>query len=200
MKATIRVVPAVLLALCASAFPGVRLGAAPPSLVTPDDPALGPASAPVTVVMFCDFQCPHCARTRQAVGAALQKRPQDVRFVYRDFPIERTHPLAPLLAEAAACAGDQGRYWEMWERLFAGQASLDARALPRHARALGLNAAVFDQCLTSRRHRGGWLADHRDGEALGVSGTPTLFINGQRVEGALGPEELDRRIASVLGR
>jgi protein-disulfide isomerase len=173
---------------------------AAPELVTPDDPSLGPAGAPVTLVMFCDFQCPHCARTRLAVDAVLQKRPQDVRFVYRDFPIERIHPLAPLLAEAAACAQDQGRYWEMWARLFDGQATLDAQALPRHARALGLNTTAFDQCLAARRHRGDGLVDRRDGEALGVSGTPTLFINGQRVEGVLSPAELDRQISAVLGR
>jgi protein-disulfide isomerase len=173
-----------------------RAPAEGPALVTAEDPSLGPADAPVTLVMFCDFECPHCGRSREAVTAVAQRR-RDVRVVYRDFPIVRAHPQAGLAAEAAACAQDQGRYWQMWERLFDNQGHLDPSSLRRYAQAIGLNGTAFDECLASGRHRAGWLADRRDGEALGVVGTPTFFLNGRRLEGELTAAGLEAQIARL---
>ena len=167
-----------------------------PALFTPEDPARGPLDAPVTLVLFCDFECPHCNKVRRVVTAVANRR-GDVRVVSRDFPIERAHPFAALAAEAAACAQDQGRYWEMWERLFDNQGNLAAPALRRHGRAVGLNGTAFDECLASRRHRTGWQADRRDGQALGVSGTPTFFINGQRFEGEVTAQDLEAQITHL---
>jgi protein-disulfide isomerase len=161
-----------------------------------NDPTRGPADAPVTLVMFCDFQCPECGRSGEAVSEVLGRR-SDVRLVYRDFPIEHSHPLAALAAEAAACAQDQGRYWEMWDRLYANPQSLDGPSLRRHARAVGLNGTLFDECLSSSRHRAEWQADRKEGLEAGVTGTPAFFINGQKFEGEVTADELEQLIAGA---
>ncbi|MGH9887815.1 MAG: DsbA family protein [bacterium] len=160
------------------------------------DPTRGPADAPVTVVMFCDFQCPECGRSGEAVSVVLGRR-SDVRLVYRDFPIDHTHPFAALAAEAAACAQDQGRYWQMWDRLYANQQSLDGPSLRRHARAVGLNGTLFDECLASGRHRAEWQEDRKEGLEAGVTGTPAFFINGQKFEGEMTADELEQLIAGA---
>jgi protein-disulfide isomerase len=99
-----------------------------------------------------------------------------VRYVQRDFPIESIHKDAFKAAEAARCAGDQGKYWEMHDRLFANQQALGLKDLPQHAEALGLDASRFQQCVESGKYASAVRKDLADGQAAGVTGTPTFFL------------------------
>jgi protein-disulfide isomerase len=146
-------------------------------------PSKGPADAPVTIVEFSDFQCPFCARVEPTVAQLLSTYPGKIRLVYRDFPLPN-HGDAPKAAEAAHCADDQGKYWEMHERLFANQDKLKVPDLKTHARALGLDGTKFDQCLDSGVKAKLVDENRKAGDEAGVSGTPAFFINGRPLSGA----------------
>lgn len=119
--------------------------------------------------------------------------------MFKDFPLAN-HPQAPKAAEAAHCAGEQGKYWEMHDRLFANQQALNVPALKQHAAALGLEAAAFNQCLDSGKHAESIRADLEYGERMGVQSTPTIFINGRPVVGAQPYEYFVAVIEEELGR
>jgi len=106
-----------------------------------------------------------------------------VKIVYKDFPLPN-HQFAMKAAEAAQCAGDQNKYWEMHDRMFADQRKLDVPSLKASAAALGLNAATFDQCLDSGKFAGQIKEDMEQGSKLGVNSTPSLFVNGRPIIGA----------------
>ena len=162
----------------------VRVLLEPPRAVvgTSDAPARGPADAPVTIVVFSDFQCPFC----RAVAATLRRVETvyagRVRVVFRDFPLGM-HPDAPKAAEAARCAGDQGRFWAMHDALFS-RAGVTAADLRQHAGAIGLDLEQFAACLERGDHAAAWRADRAAGQRLGVTATPTLFVNGRLLAGA----------------
>lgn len=165
---------------------GARILLDPPRqavTVNPDDPVRGPADAPITIIEYSDYQCPFCARVTPTLAELRKTYGDKVRIVFKDFPLPN-HPEAPKAAEAAHCAGDQGKYWEMHDRLFANQRALQVPALKQHAASLGLDMEAFSQCLDSGKHAARVEADLREGEALGVNSTPTLFINGRPVMGA----------------
>jgi len=103
--------------------------------------------------------------------------------VFKDFPLPN-HAQAPKAAEAAHCAGEQGKYWEMHDRIFANQAAMGVPALKQHAAALGLNTGTFDQCLDSSKYADIIAEDVKLGETLGVQSTPTIYINGRAILGA----------------
>lgn len=171
--------------------------------ITSDDPARGPKDAPVTIVEFSEYQCPFCARVTPTLKALEQKYPGKVRIVYKDFPLQN-HLQAPKAAEAAHCAGDQGKYWELHDRMFANQQQLQVPELKKHAAALGLDQAAFDQCLDSGKHAARVQEDVVLGNAMGVSSTPTLYINGRVVTGAQ-PQQvfesiIDEELARTPGR
>ena len=148
------------------------------------EPMRGRADAPVTVVMFCDFQCPRCAEAVPVVDKLSSTYPSDMRLVYRHFPIERMHANAGRAAEASVCALEQGRFWDMYRSMMANQSELDLSGLIRQAGDLGLDSPIFARCLESGRHRASWNRDQKDGVALGVAGTPTFFVNGTLIEGS----------------
>ena len=148
-----------------------------------DDPSMGPANAPVTIVEFSDFQCPYCKLSVPTVKEILAKYPDKVKVVYRDYP-GPTHPHAPEAAEAAQCAGDQGKFWEYHDSLFDHQASAIGWNFSELAKEIGLNQDTFASCLKSRRYREEVAKDLRDGLKLGVTSTPTFFINGRPLVGA----------------
>ena len=147
------------------------------------DPVRGPAAAPVTIIEYSDFQCPFCARVNPTLDRIRQAYGDKVRVVFKDFPLPN-HAEAPKAAEAAHCAGDQGRFWEMHDRIFANQQAMQVPALKQHAASLGLDAGTFDQCLESGKHASRVADNLKAGEALGVSSTPTLYVNGRPVLGA----------------
>jgi len=176
---------------------------------TGDGPALGRADAPVTIVEFSDYQCPFCQRFAATTLPALKQDYIDagkVRYVFRDYPIANLHPSAHRAAEAAYCAGEQGKYWEMHDILFQNQHALEPPRLAGHARALGLDEAAFQRCVASGRNASRVDRGIADGAAAGVQGTPGFVIGrtrggdtieGTALRGAL-PLETFRQIIEQL--
>ena len=180
---------------------GVEIALKPPRIeVAADGPSKGPPSAPITIVMFSDFQCPYCSRAEETVGKVMKAYDGKVRVVFRDFPLP-IHPQAEKAAEAAHCAGDQGKYWEMHEKLFANQKALEPAALKGYAKELGLDQAKFDKCLESGDKAKVVEANRKAGEKVGVTGTPAFFVNGLQLTGAQPFEEfktiIDGELATV---
>ena len=150
-------------------------------------PVLGQGTARVTIVEFSDYQCPFCRRHSSQVLPELVKEyvtTGKVRYVFRDFPIASLHPQAHRLHEAAHCAGDQGRYWPMHDRLFADSQRTESKELVAHARALGLDEGRFDRCLTDGVHAAVVRQAVADGENARVRGTPTFFVGRTEPDGA----------------
>jgi protein-disulfide isomerase len=143
----------------------------------------GVPEAPVVIVEFSDFQCPYCRKTLSELEKVRTAYPKEVRLVYRHFPIDRLHPQAQLTAQAAECAGAAGRFWEYHDRLF-NQLDLSPQRLKELAEELGLDLPTFEQCLNSEWVRTRVAQDVEAGTRVGVSGTPTFFINGRLLVGA----------------
>lgn len=148
---------------------------------TDDDPARGRATAPVTVVMFTDFQCPACSATHPVLQKVLAEYGDKVRFVVRDFPLTQIHNNAFIAAQAAGAAAAQGKFFEYTELLYKNQDSLDTASLKRFAAETGLNQKQFDADLDSGRFADEVKRDMQDGNAYGINGTPTIFVNGVKV-------------------
>jgi len=155
----------------------------PRQTVEAKGPAKGPEKAPVVIVEFSDFECPYCSRAESTIAEVIRAYPDKIRLVYRDFPLPM-HANAPKAAEAAKCAGDQGKYWDMHAKLFANQRALDAKALKGYAKELNLDQAKFDKCLDSGEKTKLVEEDHKAGGELGVTGTPAFFVNGMLLSGA----------------
>jgi protein-disulfide isomerase len=150
-----------------------------------DDPYLGPEDAPVTIIMFSDYQCVYCQKWyAQTLKPLLNNYPDQIRFVYRDFPLSSIHPSATAAAEAANCAGDQNKYWAFFDELFTSTETLGDQAIQNHAIAIGLDMDPFNQCLTSHKYQSEVEADFSYAANLGVQSTPTFFVNGLAVVGA----------------
>ena len=148
------------------------------------DPALGPATAPVTLVEFSDFQCPFCQRVEPTLKRLRETYGDKLRIVWKDFPLTQIHPQAFKAGEAGHCAGEQGKYWEYHDRLFANQQALMPADLKKHASDQGLDAAKFASCLDSSKYGERVRDGVSAGTLLGVNSTPTIFINGRRLSGA----------------
>jgi protein-disulfide isomerase len=146
-------------------------------------PVRGNPKAPVTILEFSDFQCPFCVRARPTVSRVREAYGYKVRWVFRHFPLD-FHAQAEKAGEAAACAGDQGKFWEMHDLLWSNTAKLQVPDLKAHAATLGLDAAAFGECLDSGRHGGLVSGDLEAGQGYGVSGTPAFFVNGRPLVGA----------------
>ncbi|MCG8419056.1 MAG: thioredoxin domain-containing protein [Proteobacteria bacterium] len=143
---------------------------------------VGPADALVTVVVFSDFECPFCAKLEPILSAMRAEFPDDVRIVIRHLPL-RMHRNAQLAAEAVAAAAAQDKMWAMHERIFARATNLTRLDLERHASAIGLDMRQFRAALSDRKYLDAISADAAAANAMGVTGTPTLFINGTPVRG-----------------
>jgi protein-disulfide isomerase len=153
-------------------------------IATEGHPAKGPADALVTIVEFSDFECPFCKTVVPTLEQITQKYGKEVRLVFRQFPLTSIHPNAQKAAEAALCANEQGKFWEMHDAMFKDQKALAVPALKTTAGGLGIDQAKFDQCLDSGRLAQRVKEDERAGALVGVSGTPALFINGRSFSGA----------------
>jgi len=163
-------------------------------------PARGPATAPVTIVEFSDFHCPFCRRAQATLKQVLAKYPTGVRLVYRDIPLDRLHPEARKAAEAARCANDQGKFWEFHDQVYAGPTDASAATLKALAEQAGLDQARFDQCVAGGAHKSSVQADAEYGRSLGITGTPSFFINGRFLDGAQPLEVFARIIDDELDR
>ncbi|MDP3238692.1 MAG: DsbA family protein [Myxococcales bacterium] len=171
----------------------------PRKIIDASGPGRGPANARVTIVEFADFQCPYCSKASDVVKKVAAEYPGQVRIVFRHFPLAN-HPLAPRAAEASACANEQGKFWEYHDHLFANPRELEETALKAHAVTLGLDVKPFVDCLESGRMKAVVDKDKKDGEALGVNGTPAFFVNGLPMAGAQPEEAFRRAIDRELGR
>jgi len=150
----------------------------------------GPPAAPVTLVEYGDYECPHCKRAYPIVKEIRGRMGSRLRFVFRNFPLRESHPHAQHAAEAAESAGAQGRFWEMHDRLFERQFALDDESLVEYAGDLGLDVQRFRKDLTAGAYAPRVREDFRSGVTSGVNGTPTFFINESRHDGAWDPEPL----------
>lgn len=155
--------------------------------VEADDPVLGAADAPVTIVEFSDLECPYCQRHHQLTFPQLKQQYIDtgkVRYVFKHFPLIQIHPHARPAAEISQCANAQGKFWEFADKAFANQKALTDPDLQRYATEVGVDAATLQDCLANATTAQIVSADQQAGVAAGVTGTPGFFINGQRLEGA----------------
>jgi protein-disulfide isomerase len=149
------------------------------------NPSLGPATAPITIIEFSDYQCPYCSQWyNQVYQRLMQTYPDKIRFVYRDFPLNNIHSEAEAAAEAADCAGEQGRYYDYHDKLFSGEVDLSSAAYTQYAQELGLNQVKFKDCMSSQRFKNEVTTDYQSATKLGVRSTPTFFINGIILIGA----------------
>ncbi|PYM41006.1 MAG: disulfide bond formation protein DsbA [Candidatus Rokuibacteriota bacterium] len=142
-------------------------------------PSQGSDTAVLTLVEFSDYQCPFCGLYVRETSSQIRRdyvETGKLKYVFRNFPLEAIHGDAFKAAEAAHCAGEQGKYWEMHDRLFANQRALGGAQLPVHAQALGLTAQAFGECLDSGKYAAEIRKDLEDGQKAGVRGTPTFFL------------------------
>jgi protein-disulfide isomerase len=153
-------------------------------VATAGHPSRGPANAPVTLVEFADFECPFCGGLFPTLKLIEESYGDKLRVVYRQFPLTSIHPNAQKSAEASLCALEQQKFWEYHDSLFQNQRELGIDALKRRAAALGLETEVFNTCLDSGKHAETIRNDRAEAQQLGVSGTPTVFVNGRLVTGA----------------
>ena len=149
------------------------------------NPAIGPENAPITLVEFSDYQCPFCIQWYKDVYPRLQNDYKDkIRFVHRDFPLYAIHPDSLSAAEAADCAGEQNTYWPYHDALYSGKYGLGTAAYEKYASDLGLNLDQFNKCVSDQRYKTKVDANVNFGANLGVSSTPTFFLNGMAIVGA----------------
>lgn len=163
----------------------VEISLEPPRIAveTGDNPSIGPKNAPVTIIEFTDYECPFCGRVRATVTQVIDKYKGKVRYVLRDYPLP-FHGNAKKASEAAHCAGDQGKYWDLSKILFQNQRTLGVSELKGYAKDVGLNQAKFDKCLDSGKHAKKVEDNLNYGGKVGVNGTPAFFINGISFSGA----------------
>lgn len=169
-------------------------------IATAGYPSKGPASAPVVIVEFSDFECPFCGRLFPILKAVEQNYPDKVRIVYRQFPLTSIHPRAQKAAEASLCANEQKKFWEFHDSMFADQSDLTVDALKRRAVQLKLDAAAFNSCLDSGRQAAAVKTDADEGAKAGVTGTPAMFINGRLLAGVAPYADIREIIEDELQR
>jgi len=169
--------------------------------VSDDDYIRGDKDAPVTLVEYSDFECSFCAKHFDTMEQVLSEYKGKVRLVYRHFPLS-FHVNAQKAAEAAECAGDQGKFWEMHDEIFDanGAGTMSVEKWKSVASSLGLNTSTFNDCLDSGEYASKIASHMRSGGAAGVQGTPATFVNGELVSGALPYESFKQIIDAVLAQ
>lgn len=196
-----------------AATPPAPTPAAPPAPVAPPAPA-GPVNivvtdsdhirglkdAKVTIVEWSDFQCPFCSRFHPSLQQALREYPNDVRWVYRHFPLESIHPNARPAAEASECAAEQGKFWEYGDKLFERQTELGPDLYAKLAKELGLDTAKFGACVKDRKYQQRVRDDEQAGLTVGVQGTPGSFVNGVELPGAVPYVQVKAAIDAALAK
>ena len=163
-------------------------------------PSKGSDKAPVTIVKFEDFECPYCKRVQPSLTAVLKQYDGKVRLVHKDLPLEAIHPKAQLAAEAARCAGEQGKFWQYHDALYENAPKFTPPELKSYAKTIGLTATSFEQCLDGRKYKAAVQKDLAEGAKLGLTGTPSFFINGREISGALPVESFAAIIDEELAQ
>lgn len=165
-----------------------------------DDPFLGDENAPITIIEFSDFECPYCTRFHvETFPQLMEKYGDQIKFVYRDFPLSSIHPEAFPSAEAANCAKEQEKYWEFHGKLFdGGPSNLSSEMYLIYAEEIGLNMESFQECVEEHRYQREVQVDFDYAVSLGVNSTPTFFINGLPLIGAQPFEVFEQIILAEL--
>jgi protein-disulfide isomerase len=158
-----------------------------------DAPSFGPADAKVTLVEYSDFECPYCSKAAETANKIKEKYGDKVRLVFRQFPLS-FHQNAMPAAQASLAAGEQGKFWEMHDKMFANQRALGREELDKYAAELGLDMAKFKAAMDSGKFKDQVDADQKLGESVGVQGTPSMFIGAERIEN---PADFDSVAAAI---
>lgn len=164
-----------------------------------DAPGFGKADAKVTVVVYSDFECPFCVKAMATEKALKEKFGDKIRLVFRQFPLS-FHPNAKLAAEASLAAHAQGKFWEFHEKLFENQRALERDSLVKYAKEIGLDVARFEKELDDSKHEAQVEADMKLAEEVGVSGTPTMLVNGRRVGNPTDPGAVSKMVDEELAK
>jgi len=163
-------------------------------------PSKGPDDAPVTIVKFEDYQCPFCREIQPILRELLSRYGGKIRLVHKDLPLDAIHPQAHQAAEAARCADEQGKFWIYHDALYANAPEASLERLKNYAKEVGLDVKAFDHCLGSGKFKPAVQRDLMDGAQLGVTGTPTLFINGREISGNQPLETLTAVLDEEIGQ
>jgi protein-disulfide isomerase len=156
---------------------------------------IGSSKPKITIVEFADFECPYCKQSYATLREAALTYKNVVKLIFRDYPV---HENSLDLAMAARCAGEQGLFWPMHDKLFANQGNLTAEKALKLAIQTGVNKDKYSSCIATKKYQAKLEKDYSDAETLGVSGTPTLFINGYKIEGDVPSETLRQIIENLL--
>ncbi len=190
-----------LMELAAAAPPPAAAGAAAPAakvdIVPGNAPIKGPANAPVTIIAFSDFQCPFCSRVVPTLKQIEDTYKGKVRIAFRNFPLG-FHDKAQLAAEASLAANEQGKFWQMHDKLFENQQQLDRPSLEKYAADLGLNMGKFKAALDSGKFKDQVAKDTAQGTSVGITGTPSFVVNGELLVGAQPFEKFKTAIDGAL--
>jgi protein-disulfide isomerase len=166
---------------------------------TGTSPSKGAQSAPVTLVMFQDFQCPYSLRSQATIQQIMDAYPGKIKAVFKNFPLP-FHKQAGLASEAALAAGAQGKFWEMHDKIFANQQKMELDNLKQYAQELKLNMQKFNADLESHRFKAAVDEDMKTGASVAVRGTPTFFVNGKKLVGAKPLAEFQKVIDPLLAK
>jgi protein-disulfide isomerase len=161
-------------------------------------PFKGDESAPVVIVVFSEFQCPYCAKIAPALGKVVEKYPDRVKLVFKNYPL-RKHRFALSAATAALAAAEQGRFWQFHDLLFANQKQMSEQKIVEIARILGLDMQKFQQARKDSRILNKIREDIKEGRQVMITGTPTIFINGRRLR-SLSAEAVNEAVEKELER
>ncbi len=162
-------------------------------------PTRGPASAPIVLVEYTDYQCPYCAKAQPTIDAVMARYDGQVRHVFKNLPLPM-HPQAQLAGEAALCAQDQGLYWEFHDWLFANQRTMNRDSMMAQAAAMNMDVELFGACIAQETYREKVDADMREARGFGITGTPGFMINGRVLTGAQPFESFEAIIDEELTR
>ncbi|MDD5031911.1 MAG: thioredoxin domain-containing protein [Patescibacteria group bacterium] len=165
-----------------------------PAIIGTNNYWLGSAKPKITIVEFADFNCPNCKNSFPNIREISLKYKNDVKIIFRDFPIYEN---SINVALAARCAGEQGLFWLMHDKLYAQQGKFELDQLPNFANQIGAEVNKFNECLSSEKYISDIKKDYADGQSLGVTGTPTWFINGYKIAGDI-PHDLFIQIVEEL--
>lgn len=166
--------------------------------ITVANPQKGPKDAAITIVEYGDFQCVSCRELASTLDTLQRTYPDQVRIVWKHFPNETVHPLATKAGEAAACAKEQNAFWLYHDELYRRQTYLSEGEFPLIARDLELNTDIFTSCLNNDETLPLVRRDFEEGLALGLAATPTIYLNQEKIVGAISLNELDAKIRSLL--
>ncbi len=163
------------------------------------DAQKGPSGAPITIIEISEFQCPYCSKAKETVDELMKIYPDEIRLVFKHLPLD-FHKNAQKAAEAFECAGEQGKYWEMYDKLFNSRENLEIANLKKYAKELNLQTSQFDSCLNSGKYDEKIKNDIKEMQEFGISGTPGFFVNKQFIGGAQPLEAFEEAVKKELSK